>query len=115
MSVAKGDTTPGIAIGTRGPGVEVALPEGGGLTLALDLALVTGPGVGPGITQGQEKEVVLETGLDHAPAQEIAAVQEEVLDPGLNQEKGNVLDHMMRKETVADPDRQDKTVVQEKR
>lgn len=101
--MAKEGTTPGIAIGTQGPGVEVARPDVEGHTPAPDHAPVTVLGAGPGIVQGQETAVVQEIDLGLVHGLEIAAVPEEAPGLGHNQEIGNVLDHVMKKGTVVDP------------
>jgi len=108
---------PGIAIGTRGPEVEVALHVVEGHTLGLDLALVTALGAGQGIAHDQETVAVQEIGLGPTHVLEIAAAPEVDPDLGHSQERENVLDHGMKKETetAADPDHQHRMEAQKKK
>lgn len=115
MSVAKEGTMPGIAIGIRGPEVEVALHVAAGHTLAQDLALVTVQGAGQGIVHDRETAAAPEIGQGPILVLEIAAAPE--VDPvlGHSQEIESVLDHGMKKETAVDLVHQYRMAAQKRR
>lgn len=90
-----------IALGTRGPGVEVVLPGVGGPIPAPDLVPVTAPGAEPGTAQDPETGAVPEIDPDPAPAPETAAVPEGAPGHAVLPETGIVHAHEMKKGIAA--------------